>query len=547
MRIKYGGEQALRYVDLYNPDKNTLPNSDMKSRAEFIKCFSTTQCIKKFNFRNGFGFDDLLFNERGLPRDLMRDTETTVIKSSRFESKVYRVGTLIYTLPALLTVMFWMLLGDLCLQIMEQLPASLVPLQLRWATASDTLIGFVSGSLPAVLGLLLNPVIGVQSDRYRGKLGRRRPFLLWSTPFVMVALLGLGFASPIAEILGGWIGAESLGAFKIGWISGCMVVFVVANTYIMQVYQFLFVDVIPAQVMGKFIGCYRAIGGLGGFVFHRFMFGQAETHPAMIYVISAILYGASFFLLIWKVQEGSYGPPIPKQTLAKETASYFFECFGNTFYIKLYFLAFFFWSAIVPFWTFLVFFGTDPGQNFGYAPTLGLSLTAFGRVRGWCALVQIPVFFLMGPLVDRFHPLRVGLVGLLLSSMTFFAIFFFVHDQTSFTLWLIINFLAQAVYLGAYLSILPKLLPRKKYGQFFTANQCFGFIGVALAPVLCGWLLETVKDYRFIFVWCGVCTSAGFGMCLLLYRHWLALGGDTGYQPPGDTFGSEPAVLPISH
>ena len=182
---------------------------------------------------------------------------------------IYKVGTLIYTPAALLTVMFWMLLGDLCLQIMEQLPTSLVPLQLRWATASDTLIGFIAGSLPAVLGILLNPVIGIQSDRHRGKLGRRRPFLLASTPLVIVALLGLGLATPIAEILGKWTGAQSLAALKIGWLGGCMAVFVVANTYIMQVYQFLFVDVIPKEVMGRFVGCYRAALDLSGVFWHQ--------------------------------------------------------------------------------------------------------------------------------------------------------------------------------------------------------------------------------------------------------------------------------------
>ena len=51
--------------------------------------------------------------------------------------KLYRVGSLVYGPRALMTVMFWMLLGDLCLQIMEQLPTSLVPLQLRWAQASE--------------------------------------------------------------------------------------------------------------------------------------------------------------------------------------------------------------------------------------------------------------------------------------------------------------------------------------------------------------------------------------------------------------------------
>ena len=95
------------------------------------------------------------------------------------------------------------------------------------------------------------------------------------------------------------------------------------------------------------------------------------------------------------------------------------------------------------------------------------------------------------------------------------------------------NFIAQAIYMGAYLAILQRLLPRSKYGQFFTANQIFGFAGVALAPVLCGAFLEGLKDYRFIYVWCGACTLAGFVMCLFLYRHWMRLGGDKDYRPPG--------------
>ena len=466
---------------------------------------------------------------------------------SSAEPKMYRVGSLVYSVPTLISVMFWMLLGDFCLQIMEQLPSSLVPLQLRWATASDALIGFVLGGFPAVVGLLLNPVVGIQSDRHRGRLGRRRPFLLWSTPLVIFALLGLGFAEPIAGVLGKWSGVQSLEALKIGWLSGCMIVFMVANTYILQVYQFLFVDVIPTEVMGRFVGIYRAIGGLGAFVFHRFMFGHAETNIASIYLIAGLLYGSSFFLLIWKVKEGEYGAPPPKQPFLKIVSGYFTESFGNVFYLKVYSMAFCFWSAIVPFWTFLVFFGTNPGQNSGYAPTLGLSLEEFGQLRGWCALIQMPIFFLMGPFVDRFHPLRVGLVGLLLSSLAFFANFFFVHDQASFTFWLLTNFVAMSIFTGAYLVILPRLLPRSKYGQFFTANQSFGLIGVALSPVLCGWLLETVKDYRFIFIWCGGCTTIGFLACLSLYRHWRILGGDASYQPPGYEAESETADTAIPH
>ena len=91
---------------------------------------------------------------------------------------------------------------------------------------------------------------------------------------------------------------------------------------------------------------------------------------------------------------------------------------------------------------------------------------------------------------------------------------------------------AQAIYMGSYLAILPRLLPRAKYGQFFTANQIFGFSGVVLAPVLCGWMIQQVKDYRFIFIWCGVCTTLSLVMCVLLYRQWKQLGGDRAYVPP---------------
>ena len=452
--------------------------------------------------------------------------------------RLYHVGTLVYTTSALLTVLFWMLLGDFCIQIMEQLPTSLVPLQLRWASASDAMIGFITGSLPAVLGIILNPIVGLQSDGHRGPMGRRRPFLLMSTPVVVIALLGLGYATPVAETVAHLTGATSVDAVKIGWIASCMLVFVVARTYMFQVYQFLFVDVIPAEVMGKFIGCYRAVGALGAFVFHSYLFGKSETHTALIYVLSATLYGISFLLLIWKVREGDYPPPPPKKTLVQTMGGYFSECFKDPFYLMVYSLCFFFWSAINPLWSFLVFFGTNPGKVANYAPTLGLSLDDFGHVRGWCYLVQVPVYFLMGPLVDRFHPLRVGIVGMLLSSLTYFANFFFDHDKSSFTFWLILNFIAQAIYMGAYLAILPRLLPREKYGQFFSANQIFGFAGVSLSPVLCGLLMQTLRDYRYIFVWCGACTLAGFFTSCMLYRRWMALGGDEHYQPPGTTPGA---------
>jgi maltose/moltooligosaccharide transporter len=451
------------------------------------------------------------------------------------EPKIYQVGTLVYTQRALLVTLSWMLIGDFCLQIMEELPSALVPLQLRWADASDAMIGFLAGSLPAFLGMLLNPFVGVQSDRCRSKLGRRRPFLLWATPVVVSALVGLAFAAPVSAALAEAFNAKSSSAVTVGWIGACMIVFVIANTYIMQVYQFLFVDVVPMEVMGRFVGCYRAVGALGAFVFHRYMFGQAETKMTEIYLLAALLYAASFLLLVWKVKEGEYPPPPPRAASGlAHVKTYFRECFGHVFYWKVFSISLFFWSALVPLWTFMVFFGTKPGDAAsGYSPTLGLSLESFGQARGWFALISVPVFFLVGPLVDRYHPLRISMIGMFLCVVTFAGLYFFAIDEKSFVFLLILNGVAQAVYKGSYLAVMPRLLPREKYGQFFTANQIFGFSGVVLAPVLCGWLISGMRDYRLIFAWCGISTLLAFVMSVSVYRQWRALGGEKSFVPPG--------------
>jgi hypothetical protein len=451
------------------------------------------------------------------------------------EQKSYRVGTLAYTTIELARIMAWMFLGYFCLQLMEELPTALVPLQLREVSASDALIGFLTGSLPAVLGIFLNPFVGVQSDRYRGKLGRRRPFLIWATPFVFISLAGLGFAEPASRALSDLLHCTSPQWVRIGWIGGFMMLFVVSNTYVLQVYQFLFVDVIPSAVMGRFIGYYRACGALGWFCFHYFLYGKAETHMTSIYLLAACMYAVSFYLLIWQVREGEYPPPHPRSAsgVLAFGRSFFRECFGHPFYWKTYSLSFFFWSAVVPLWAFAVFFGTKPGGGLtGYAPTIGMTLDQFGKLRGLGALVSVPVYFAIGPLVDRFHPLRVCMVGLALCVAAFLSCFLFADGPTSFRVCWIGIMIAWAAYMGPFGAVLPRLMERARYGQFVSANQIFGFCGVMFSPVLCGWLISSLHNYRYLFAWSGGCATIGLLMCYLVYRDWLRFGGDASYAPP---------------
>ena len=211
------------------------------------------------------------------------------------------------------------------------------------SAAADKLIGFVKDSLPAILTVALLPIIGMQSDRHRGKLGRRRPFLLWSTIPVCVVLLALlGYADPLTRWLHGMLPGTTLPAVGITLITIFAAGFFFFNIYVMQVYHYLVADVIPKEAMGTFIGLFRAIGAVGGFIFNRWIFGYAETHVHWVYVGCALLYAAAFFLLVWRVREGE----IPRLTAPREKAGalrflqrYAKECFGNPFYVKVFSIA----------------------------------------------------------------------------------------------------------------------------------------------------------------------------------------------------------------
>ena len=450
--------------------------------------------------------------------------------------RLYKVGTLIYTKSALLQVMFWMLWGDFFYHLFDSMQG-LTPLLLRWHGASDTTIGLVGSSLSSLAGFFWYPVVATHSDRYRGRLGRRRPFLLWFTLPAALSLFLLGAAEPgglwlhrILSVLG--VSALTVAGCSIVWISAFVLIFLIFYAYIVQVFACLVADVIPAEVMGRFSGIFRAIGALGSLAFNYWGMGWAKTHTIHLYLLIGALFAGAFYVLVWKVKEGGYPPPPPRPPGGRLGAiqEYLRTSFRHPFYLNFYAVTFFYWAAFVPL-NFVVFFSTQAGAP-GYAPTLNLSLQQFGEVKGLSSVVQIPVFLVIGFFVDRFHPIRVSIAGMLLTAISYFCCFWFVDSQHGLLVWWTVNQAAIAVYLGAALALTPRLLPLERYGQFVSANLIFGIIGVIFSPPLVGWLLQRIGDYRYAFFFCGVLTAFSLIALLTLHAQWKKLGGDAGFSPP---------------
>ncbi len=452
------------------------------------------------------------------------------------DGRQYRVGTLVYTRAALVQVMFWMLLGDFVLTLMESSVPAILPLQVRWAGGSDFEIALLALSIPAVLTMILAPIVGVQSDQCRSPMGRRRPFFLWFSPCVVASLLLLGFAQPASVRLAGMLpGVNEAALLK--WLLGLgAVCYTASNVYILSNYQFLIKDIIPEQVLGKFIGFFRAVGGLGGFAFNRFVFSHVHEHTAEVYMVCALVYAAGFALLFALVREGEYPPVVKVPGRGRRldrVRVYCRRCFGHGFYLKVYAQSFCYWSGWVPFTTFIVFFATAADKP-GYAATLGLSVEDFGKIKAWTLLVQIPVFFLAGWLGDRFHPLRVQMVSSLLVGMVYLAGYFTARTPDSFLLWWLCSAASCAAFLASYLTVFARLFPASHFGECVSANTIIFHLGLIFSPMLAAQVLQWTHDYRVVFLWTGLFSTVGGIVTIFLYRDWLKLGGDASYSPPGE-------------
>jgi Na+/melibiose symporter-like transporter len=375
-------------------------------------------------------------------------------------------------------------------------------------------------------------VISTWSDRYRSRRGRRMPFLLWATPPLAACLVLLGFSPQIAAWLKTF-SPELLAGFSVASITlGTMAVLLTAYKFFdivpQSVYYYLWPDVIPAKLMGTFTCWFKVVGTLGVMFFNWKLLKHAGDHPEWICLIAAGLYLFSFLMLVFMVREGDYPPPEPppqgtfKERAAKSIARYVRECFSHAYYWKIYLFNVCFICGLAPLGTFLILYGTD---------TLKIDLDRYGSAMAIRDGVRLLIFLAMGPLVDRFHPLRAGIAANVLACLTGVAAFVFTRGQTSFLIMMVIVYVAVAVFQASTFALGPRILPQKQYGQFCSAIAIVYRLGLAVAMPLAGWVFDRI-GYGYLFAWFAFFTFLSSVLIVMLYFDWKRLGGDENYIAP---------------
>ncbi len=106
--------------------------------------------------------------------------------------KIFTAGTLRYTTFGLVSLLLWLVWGEFFWVILDQNLPKILPLKLNQLGANDTVNAILNKSISYAVIFFLAPLVSVWSDRYRSRIGRRIPFLLWSTPLVGLFMIMIG-------------------------------------------------------------------------------------------------------------------------------------------------------------------------------------------------------------------------------------------------------------------------------------------------------------------------------------------------------------------
>ncbi len=455
--------------------------------------------------------------------------------------KLYHAGTLTYTAAGLGLLFFWLLWGDFCFVIMEKVWASIIPLKLKELQAPNWVIGVVMGSIPQVLNFILNPVISTASDRYRGRWGRRRPFMLLATPFIGTLLCVMGFFPEIGRwVYGAGLGQAtgwSLGTITVGVIAVLIALFRIAELFISTLFYYFINDVVPQKVIARFLALTRVVGLGGGALYEFFVFQHALSHMRVIFVAAGLLYFAGFVMMCLQVKEGEYPPPAPHPAnggVLSRISTYAKECLQQRLFVLLY-LHTMIWTLASACTTFLVFLYLS----------LGLTMAQVGILAGIGSVATGVLAYPTGMLADRFHPMRV-MVGLKIGMVVWMPLNFiwlFTHfaPRVNFSILVVLNVISVIfwqIYASTLMPLYMRLFPREQFGQYCSfLGICTALIGIvsgAIGGLYIDGMRRVFPDalyghdfcYRLIPVWQFVFAGLGLILLLMMFKEWRRLGGE---------------------
>jgi MFS family permease len=413
----------------------------------------------------------------------------------------FSVGTLTYDKRALYVLFFWLMWNDFSYMLGEQLN-QLTRVLMRNQGASYTLMTAFA-TLGGLMGMWINPVFSTWSDRFRSPFGRRRPFLIVIAPIAGLTIISIPFAPDFYHFLMRFEGiAAILNRIPINgevlFIGMASIVDGFFAAMMAAIFSYLYWDVVPESVLGRFNSMARIVTVFAGMVWSFWIVGHAEHHPKEVYIAVSLVCTTIYVLSLIMVKEGEYPPPEPRQTksLLEPFLDYVKDCYCKPYYLWIFVGTLFFQMGNVGNGYAFFYLREDLGMDLGttgWIQGIGSTVvTAFGVLLGYSS----------GSLIDRVKPIRVIPATFFVWSLLMLISFFVIRDKVSAaamaSLIGIINFVF-GVALG---SVTVQLFPREKLGQFCSAQAFFyQTILMILSPLVVAPFFDWLKFNRGAYLW----------------------------------------------
>jgi len=389
-------------------------------------------------------------------------------------NKTWNAGTLVYDRWGLARLFFWIMLGDFAWMIAVTATPMMMPLYLKSISYSTQEMAWLM-SMGGIIGLMIGPLAGVWSDRLRSPWGRRRPFLLISTPLNGVCSLLMPFTTAAWQLNM----LVAVGSF--------------AGSFTMVQFYF-YNDVIPGDVMGRFIGTLRLIGFLGAFVFQYFMFPYFDTNPKLVWVSVGLISMIGSMATFVMVREGAYAPPPPRKKLMDAIGVYLRDGMSSAFIWCLWLTLGITMLGGVAANFYVLFFQKD----------IGMTTVDIGHMTAWGTVLAAMIAYPSGWLIDRLGVRKVWVASGTLVALSQLAIFFFVDNKTSCVTLYMVYYGINMIMAACLLPMIFSFLPKEKFGQLASCqtltSQVFSIVGTNAVGSFMTW----TGSYRTAFLYAGV-------------------------------------------
>lgn len=362
----------------------------------------------------------------------------------------------------------------------------------------------IQATINSVNGLALSFLVMLfswMSDHTVSKLGRRKPYLFISAPFVIVTTIVFPFVDEPALL---WL------------IVVLYVVKVVAMDLKASTFPLLNIDCVPRHLLAQANSVFTIAGGVVGFVAMRAVGPLLAVAEWLPFVLGGGLMAITTLAAFWIKEPPILHPatePFRVWSTFKVAArdKRIFVLMAGVALVSGYFTM---QNAWLWFWA---------------KETLKLDRKAIFEALSWAGLLNIGLAYPTGWLIDRWGAIKVATL-FVVGQVVCFVLAMNVSDKAGLIVLSLVATVVGPLY-GAVDIMVYKIADPKDVGSITSTNSCIRNAWNAIFGLAAGWIIFWAgHNFRIGYVMGIVATAIGFGL-LLTYRRVMMRSAPVDVRP----------------